>query len=224
MDSIDAVREHVTAAAREHLGDQLGGRWSSMLSEGTRLLATDTGPRTRFKMRRRAHSDPVGRLGGPAPLPAGTQWPTWDELGLMAHIATLDCHQLSSRLPQTMQSAGFPSDGLLSFFYFDGQVDGGVELVGALFGTGDGARVIYTPPGVPAVPTEPPAPVAAYRDVELRAERVLTWPTWEHPDLYDGGKPAEGWDVLFETLDAVRQGTPGPLHQVGGNPDPVQGP
>jgi hypothetical protein len=142
----------------------------------------------------------------------------------MAHIATLDCRQLYPRLPETMRSAGFPSDGLLSFFYFDGQVDCGVEVVGALFGTGDGARVIYTPPDVPVVPIEPPAPIAAYRSVELTAERVLTWPTWEHPDLHDGGKPAEGWDALFEALDAVRQATPGPLHQVGGNPDPVQGP
>ena len=73
----------------------------------------------------------------------------------MAHVATLNCRQLHPHLPMAMQSAGFPRDGQLSYFYFDGQVDGGVEVVGALFGKGDGVRVIYTPPDVDIVLTEP---------------------------------------------------------------------
>ncbi|MGV7904178.1 hypothetical protein PJN93_30675, partial [Mycobacterium kansasii] len=60
--------------------------------------------------------------------------------------------------------------------------------------------------------------------VELLAEPILTWPTWEHPDLHYEDLPAQGWSGVFETLDAVRQANPGPLHQVGGHPDPVQGP
>ncbi len=142
----------------------------------------------------------------------------------MAHIATLDCGTLHRYVPESLKAAGFPLDGLLSFFLFDGQVDDGVEVVGALFGTTDGARVIHTPADAPVVLTEPPSPITAYPAIELRADPVLTWPTWEHPDLHDENWPAEGWGGLFEELDAVRQATPGPVHQVGGHPDPVQGP
>jgi hypothetical protein len=45
-------------------------------------------------------------------------------------------------LPARLREAGFPDAGWLSFFYFDGSADGGVEVVGALFaGTGEGAQV-----------------------------------------------------------------------------------
>lgn len=149
----------------------------------------------------------------------------WSGHGPLTHIATLDCRELVRYLPEPLKAAGFPMDGLLSFFFFDGQVDDGVELVGALFGGTDaGARVIHTPADVPVVLTEPPSPITAYREVELLAEPILTWPTWEHWDLHYEDRPADGWSGVFETLDAVRQATPGPLHQVGGHPDPVQGP
>jgi hypothetical protein len=123
-----------------------------------------------------------------------------------------------------LRDAGFPAEGLLSFFYFDGAVDGGIEVVGALFGTEEGARVVYTPAGADLVELSPPAPLMPYRRVELVAETVLTWPTWEHPDLHGGQLLADGWDALFAALDEVRQQHPGPAHQVGGHPDPVQGP
>lgn len=214
MESIETVRERVAAAARKHLGDELGAQWSSMLAEGTRLRAS--GPN--------AGPAPVGRLGGPAPLARGAAWPMWSGHGPLTHIATLDCQALHRYLPEPLKAAGFPRDGLLSFFYFDGQVDGGVEVVVTASGTDDGARVIHIPADAPVVLTEPPAPITAYRTIDLLAEPVLTWPTWEHPDLHDDDWPSPGWSGLFETLDAVRQATPGPVHQVGGHPDPVQGP
>jgi uncharacterized protein YwqG len=194
-----------------------------MLTEGTQLVASEVRSGARFGFRRHA-VDSVGRLGGPAPLTPGAEWPTWEGHGPMAHIATLNCQQLHQHLPVALRGAGFPQHGSLSFFYFDGQVDGGVEVVGALFGNNAGARVIYTPSDSEVVLTEPPAPVSPYPGVEIRAEPILTWPIWEHPDLFDGARPADGWDALFETLDAVRQERPAPLHQVGGHPDPVQGP
>lgn len=194
-----------------------------MLTEGTRLVAAQA-ERARFKFGRSKNSAPVGWLGGRAPLPVGVAWPTWEGCGPMSHIATLDCRVLQPHVPVALRSAGFPTQGLLSFFYFDGQVDGGVEVVGALFGTDAGARVVYTPDGAQIVPTEPPPPLVPYRPVQLRAEPILTWPTWENPDLHDPNAPAEGWDSLLDELDAVRQEVVGPLHQIGGHPDPVQGP
>lgn len=224
MESIETVRERVATAGRQHLGDELGARWTSMLAEGTRLRASQPPAKRRFALRRSAGPAPVGRLGGPAPLPRDAAWPVWEGYGPLAHIATLDCRELVRYVPESLKAAGFPRDGLLSFFYFDGQVDDGVEVVGAQFGTNDGARVIHTPADVPVALTEPPSPITVYPEVELRAEPVLTWPTSEHPDLDDENWPTEGWSGLFETLDAVRQASPGPLHQIGGHPDPVQGP
>lgn len=223
MESIETVRRRVAAAGREHLGDELGAQWASMLIEGTRLRAS--GPPARVaSLPGAASTQAVGHLGGPAPLPRDTEWPTWSGYGPLTHIATLDCRKLVPYMPESLNAAGFPPDGLLSFFFFDGQVDDGLELVGALFGTDDGARVIHTPADVPVVLTEPPSPITAYREVELLAEPILTWPTWEHPDLHYEDLPAQGWSGVFETLDAVRQANPGPLHQLGGHPDPVQGP
>lgn len=144
---------------------------------------------------------------------------------LLAHIATLDCVQLRPVLPARLKGAGFPDAGWLSFFYFDGSADGGVEVVGALFaGTGDGAQVRYSPPGR-VVEADPPAGVTPYPKVEVTAEPVLTWPTWEHPRLHGDDVPAAGWDQVFAVADQIRQEQQAsPAHQVGGNPDPVQGP
>jgi len=111
-------------------------------------------------------------------------------------------------------------------FYFDGSADGGVEVVGSLFaGTGPGAQVIYSPPDR-AAGTPDPAGVPLYRRMELAAEPVLTWATWEHPRLYAGrGRPTDGWDAVYGAAAEVTEHLqPGPAHQLGGNPLPVQGP
>jgi hypothetical protein len=61
--------------------------------------------------------------------------------------------------------------------------------------------------------------------VEVTAESVLTWPTWEHPRLHTGGRPAAGWDHLYAVIDEIQQEQQAPpAHQLGGHPDPVQGP
>jgi len=124
-----------------------------------------------------------------------------------------------------MRDAGFPEDGWLSFFYFDGSADGGTEVVGSLFaGTGNGARVCYSAPGHVEL-TSPPQEVQPYPKVGVTARPVLTWATWEHPRLHEDGRPAPGWDQIWAELDQLRLEQDGsPAHQVGGNPDPVQGP
>ena len=144
---------------------------------------------------------------------------------MLAHIATVDCAQLRPVLPARLKEAGFPDAGWPSFFYFDGSATRGVEVGGALFaGTGEGAQVHYTPPAR-AVEARRPDGVTAYPKVEVTAEPVWTWPTWEHPRLHSGGKPADGWDQVFTAAEQIRQEQQAsPAHQIGGNPDPVQGP
>lgn len=204
-------RDRIVRVARANLDAQTADAFAAMLTPGTRLRAMPGAK--------------AGWLGGLPLLPHGLAWPSWDGHGPLAHIATLDCAQLRPALPPSLREAGFPASGLLSFFYFDGSADGGVEVVGALFpGTADGARVIYSPSGEVAEASAP-AGVLAYPRVEVTAEPVLTWPTWEHPRLYAGGRPAAAWDQVFGVLDQIRQEQQaGPAHQVGGHPDPVQGP
>lgn len=213
----------LSGLAREHLGADLGARWSQMLGPAARLVAKPKAE-GRWWVRRRAAGRSVGWLGGLPTLPVGAAWPEWAGHGPLSHLATLDCAQLHPEAPDRLREAGFPAEGLLSFFYFDGSLDGGVEVVSSMYGTGRGARVVYTPGDVAVTELATPAHLEPYRRVELTVETVLTWPTWEHPDLHDGGRPAPGWDGLFDALDGVRQHHPGPVHQVGGNPDPVQGP
>lgn len=236
MDSGNDVRERLTRAARASLDAQTADTWLAMLAPGTRLRAVP-GPLPagavlpRARSQGQGHDQPegaaaVGWLGGLPCLPASVAWPSWEGHGPLAHIATLDCAQLWPVVPAALRDAGFPDSGSLAFFYFDGSVDGGAEVVGALFaGTADGARVIHIPPGE-AAEADPPAAVVPYQKVAVTAEPVLTWATWEHPRLYAaGGRPADGWDEVFAVIDQIRQEqqTP-PAHQLGGNPDPVQGP
>lgn len=95
-------------------------------------------------------------------------------------------------LPARLKEAGFPDAGWLSFFYFDGSADGGVEVVGALFaGTGGGAQVRYTSP--------------AGAKVEVTRRAGLDLPSWEHPRLHRGGRPADGWDQVFTAAEQIRQ-------------------
>lgn len=237
----DDVRSRLARVARFSLDPDLADAWLAMLTPGVRLLTvTSSAPQTGQEQiarpwRRAGTADlqrpagsasglTAGWLGGPALLPEGVPWPEWDGHGPLAHIATIDCTQLHSVVPPQLRDSGFPATGWLSFFYFDGSVDGGVEVVGAMFaGTAAGAKVQYTPPGR-AVRAHPPAPVDEYPAVEITAEPVLTYPTWEHPRLYQGGRPADGWDDLYEAINQLEPRPAIPVHQVGGHPDPVQGP
>lgn len=236
----DEVRERLTRAARASLDAEMADAWLAMLMPGTRLRAvpvpapvmTGGGSLSRLwrhgrEGERREHQAVVGWLGGLPFLPVGSGWPWWGGHGPLAHIATVDCAQLQPALPARLREAGFPDAGWLSFFYFDGSADGGIEVVGALFpGTAGGARVLYAPAGQ-GTEVHPPEGLTPYPKVEVTAEPVLTWPTWEHPRLYAGGRPAAGWDddELYAVVDAIRQEQQAPpAHQVGGHPDPVQGP
>lgn len=171
--------------------DQVAETWLAMLDPAVRLRAASPrgagGPLWQLRHRGRDHAAPraAGWLGCLPPLPVAlSQWPSWEGHGPLAHVATLACAGLQSVLPARLRATGFPADGWLSFFYFDGSADGGAEVVGSLFaGTAAGARVLYTPPGHEGV-ARAPAGISSYPKVELAAETVLTWATWEHPRIH----------------------------------------
>lgn len=218
-------REEIERVARANLDPAIAEQWVAMLSFGVLLKKAERprGSGLRRLFQREQPSDVVGWLGGLPRLASGASWPRWEDRGPLAHIATLDCSALWPYLPDELREAGFPESGLLSYFYFDGAIDGGVEVVGvSFFGTEDGAQVLYTPDRAGSVVVDPPADIQPYPRIDVSAEPVLTWPTWEHPRLYDGGRPSDGWDAVFDATKAVEVATP--HHQIGGNPYPVQGP
>jgi hypothetical protein len=162
----------------------------------------------------------VGRLGGEAVLPAESPWPTWEGHGPLTLIAAIDCALLPKiELP-------LPDAGLLQFYYFDGQADGGKALVnGRLPETREGSRVVFVPDGTAAEPRPHPEGVKAYGTTELKAALTCSAPDEQSPVL----------NAVFGTVDAAIEALAGedfieaiapwdkPLHQIGGYPSEVQG-
>src|SRR3954463_4696948 len=68
----------------------------------------------------------VARLGGSPRLPVDAAWPTWTGHGPLSFIASLDCAELATY----DMAPVLPLDGQLLFFYWDGQLDQGLDTVG----------------------------------------------------------------------------------------------
>ena len=171
----------------------------------------------------------AGVLGGDPRLLDSAEWPLWDDHGPLSFVAAVDCAALSA-VPLDI---ALPSSGTLLFFYFDGQYDNYQTTVGYWDpDTSAGARTLYVGPGEHASPRASPDGIEPYRRVDLTAEPVVTFPALEHPDLQAAfmapgedlrtflGHPVNG--AAF--AEALAGRTAGPRHQVGGYPDPVQGP
>ncbi|MFG2091279.1 YwqG family protein [Spirillospora sp. NPDC048824] len=159
----------------------------------------------------------VGVLGGEPSLPDGVEWPYWEGHGPLSFIASLECAALPG--------VGFPQDGKLLFFYFDGRADDFASYVNASDPeTFAGARVLYVPDGTEAEPRRTPEPLSPYGPVPLRAEaamdsvRITDEEVWEPLGLTedDLDRIAHFEYVLFE---AEEKG-----HQVGGEPQHIQHP
>ncbi|MEU5882707.1 YwqG family protein [Spirillospora sp. NPDC047279] len=122
------------------------------------------------------------RFGGLPPIPAGTEWPTFDGRPL-TFLAQLDCAALHPLLGGDWP---LPREGLLLFFFDDTFADF----------EGSDARVLHVPSGTPERPAPPDAtvmpavPVAASYSLDL-------------PDSTDPAVDAlEGHD-LIDAMDAV---------------------
>jgi uncharacterized protein YwqG len=167
--------------------------------------------------------DPIAAtLGGLPRLPVGLSWPTWEGVGSLSFVASLDCEVLGGLLP----SLGLPDDGDLLLFYFDGSFSNFDTTVGYWDPTtAAGAQLLYVPSSSPTVEAAPPEGLMEFPAASLSGRVVGTYPTWEHPALADLYERARGplepiYDALYEREDADQS----PRHQVGGHANCVQGP
>lgn len=199
----------LTAAAHTYLDADTADRWLSLLSPSLRLVHAPAGSTV----------PSVGWLGGNPLMPANEPWPTWEGHGELSHVMTVDCAALAEAVPQSLRDAGFPAHGYLSFFYFDGQLDDWEAVPGIGFDGHDGAALRYWADPATLTERNTPEVLDIYERVPLVADVVTTWPSYEHP-AFD--RSTEGWDELYEAVEAFETGTR--LHQLGGHAAPVQGP
>ncbi|MFE3200646.1 YwqG family protein [Embleya sp. NPDC059237] len=213
--------ERHSRTAAEHLPPELAERWIALLRPCVRL--------------RRAGADEqvVAVLGGAPELPSGVDWPDWPGVGPLSFIASVRC----AALPAAGRAPGFPPDGTLLFFYFDGRFESAGDAEPAFVSIYDpatwaGFRVLYVPEGTPLLPADVPRGPAPYPRVELAAEVEQSAPDLWLPQarkaLLGTGDP---WPEPREIPLALRpfrrafaklNGRIG--HRIGGHAVPIQGP
>jgi len=210
-------RELVAEIARQHLPPEIADRWLRLLRPAAVLRHAARGDRA------------AGVLGGNPRLPDYAEWPSWDGHGPLSFVAAVDCAALAA-VPLDI---ALPSSGTLLFFYFDGRYDNYQATVGYWDpDTSAGARTLYMGPGGHASPRASPGGIRPYARVGLAVEPVVTFPALEHPDLQAAFMaPGEDLRAFLDHpvngaafAEALAGRTAGPRHQVGGYPDPVQGP
>jgi uncharacterized protein YwqG len=198
--------------ARAHLPEHIAQRWIGLLRPSLRLQK-HTGADTACV---------VGRLGGLPQLPQDEPWPVWEGHGPLAFVASIDCGQL----PSVGLDITLPTDGILAFFYFDGQLDDGIEVVDP--GDPDswaGARVLYIPAHVPVAERAAPREIRPYPEVRLTAHLETTAPHPEHPAVSREFAPmSDDHPVHQEDFEeALWNLFEGAEHRIGGYATPVQG-
>lgn len=140
---------------------------------------------------------------------------------------------MCDRLAEFPLDVPLPSSGRLLFFYFDGSYDNGVSTVGTWdASTLQGARVVHVTHDAKCSPRPAPAGIMVYPARDFDGRPIVTAPGWEHPDL-EAAFRLPGHDVRSfmdhpvnadAFTEALHERHEGPLHQVGGYADPVQGP
>lgn len=210
----------MTRIAAEHLAPDIANRWLALLRPAVRLVAArSTEPR-------------VALLGGIPDLPTTHEWPTWDGVGPLTFIGELDLAVVA----RFSLDITLPPDGRLLFFYFDGSYNNWenvAETVGYFEPASlAGARMVYVPAGTPAYPRQAPEGVRVLPRVAFAGQEVVTFPSFEHPDLRAAfGAPDadfKSWvahpvcaDAFTEALWERHRGV---QHQIGGYATTVQGP
>lgn len=204
-----ATLDELSAIADRHLPDPVARRWKELLCTALALRPAEPGDTV------------VGRLGGEAVLPADMSWPTWEEHGPLTLIASFDC----ALLPRI--DFPLPEAGVLQFFFFDGQIDGGSTIVnGSLPETRDGSRVVFIPPGTRAEPRPHPEGITAYDPTEVTAELTYSAPDEQSPVLAAAFEGDEDALAALADDDFIEDLAPWdkPTHQIGGYPSEVQRP
>lgn len=201
--------DEFAAIADRHLPEPVARRWKELLRTALELQPAEPGDTV------------VGRLGGEAVLPADMLWPAWEGHGPLTLIASLDC----ALLPKI--DLPLPEAGILQFFFFDGQVDGGTTLVnGGLPETRDGSRVVFVPEGTHAEPRPHPEGIVAYEPTAIKAEPTCSAPDEQSPVLvshFGGDEDAAAALADEDFIEAIAPWDK-PEHQIGGYAAEVQGP
>ncbi|AXK37597.1 DUF1963 domain-containing protein [Streptomyces armeniacus] len=208
--------EALRALADEHLPPDVAERWVGLLRPALRLAAAE-GP-----------DSVVGKLGGLPRLPAHVEWPSWEGHGPLAFVASLDC----AALPAGAVDIDLPADGTLSFFHFDGQLDGGEALVLPDDRESQaGARVLYTPAAETRTERAAPPGLEVYSEVPLTARPCLTAAEPWHPRIRDAFAPGAPLGNRYDHpvcsqdfLDALWEFDGDVGHQIGGHAGSVQNP
>jgi uncharacterized protein YwqG len=212
-----ATHEAVERIAREHLPRAVAEKWVGLLRPAARLNHAG------------AADSIVGQLGGLPMLQEGPAWPEWRDHGPLAFVASIDCAALVS----LDLDIALPRDGTLAFFYFDGDYDNGKSQV--IFEEPEsleGSRVLYVPVDANATIRSAPVGIKAYPRVDLRVDKVVTYPNFEHASLRDAFRaPGEDFRSFLNHpvndagfMEALGELEIGPHHQVGGYAFPIQGP
>lgn len=179
----------------------------------------------------------VSRLGGPAALPKGAKWPTWDAKPLSL-LAVVDLEEIAA----FTVDVELPQRGLLNFFYeADEQEAWGFEPSHR-----EGWRVLYSETRA-AEPAPAPDGAQVFPTIGLSATQSLSIPGWEEPAvsrLVPRHRPKatskleelrtrrvrereeQRRQAYFDLLDAWDEviAVRGPNHQIGGWPRLQQAP
>jgi hypothetical protein len=126
-----------------------------------------------------------------------------------------------------------PATGRLLFFYFDGSYNNFAGTVGYWDpASAPGAQTVFVRDANTGRERQGPAGVTVYREARFAGRSIMTFPTWEHPDLraelMTSGQDARAFmdhPVCADDFqEALHERHAGPLHQAGGYADSVQGP
>lgn len=203
--------------AAEHLSVDDLERWLVLLKPAIQLVPAA------------GRTLPIARLGGLPTLPDDAYWPEWPGTGPLSYVGELLCERLAA-FPLDIS---VPSTGRLLFFYFDGSYDNGMSTVGTWdASTLQGARVIHVPRTETCSTRPAPSGILVYPERQYDGRPIVTAPGWEHPDLAAEFKSADQDQRSFMDhavnadafTEALHERHVGPLHQIGGYADPVQGP
>jgi Domain of unknown function (DUF1963) len=218
MDAMQISESPLAQAGRQYFSAQDAETWIGLL-------------RPAFHLRALAEDEQVaGYLGGDPLLPAGIEWPQWDEHGPLNFVAAIDC----SQVPARELDIPLPEAGQLLFFYFDGLGDNTVAYTdpdSVIHGT----RVLYLAADADVAVRTAPEGLTPYPRLLLGGEMIATAPDNENAALIaaygDPDDPVAYCDYptteadgngFWDELSAFRRDH-WPHHRIGGYALPVQG-
>lgn len=191
------------AAANADFESRLQGIEDPGLRDRLRQAASLSVRLVRSGVQRKRSGSGHTKVGGRPDLPKGTRWPTANGAAL-AFIGQVDLEAVSWLIDSPL-----PKRGLLLLFY-------GPFLDGVDYPAEEHSSVVYAPADAPLTRRAWPARLpseARYQEVYLEPAVETTVPLTAL-DLADG--------EVGRVEEAMQSRIAGPLHRVGGDPDPIQ--